>query len=149
MSRTFDCRRFSSFEPDNARVNRADEKCKLVKLESDTMGGHDHSTTSPTQRLRTLRFNALLSGSRCSPCLNSTGSTKRSRACLCIGSSISTARQSQIAERITRSIESVFMVLAASTLNIAHWTCMSVALIRISSRSRPHVFAFQLPVAAR
>ena len=24
---------------DNARVNRADEKCKLVKMESDTMGG--------------------------------------------------------------------------------------------------------------
>ena len=26
-------------ERDNARVNRADKKCKLVKLESDTMGG--------------------------------------------------------------------------------------------------------------
>ena len=46
---------------DNARVNRADEKCKLVKTESDTMGGHDHPTTCPPQRLRTLRFNALLS----------------------------------------------------------------------------------------
>ena len=45
----------------NARVNRADEKCKLVKTESDTMGGHDHPTTCPPQRLRTLRFNALLS----------------------------------------------------------------------------------------
>ena len=46
---------------DNARVNRADGKCKLVKIESDTMGGHDHPTTGQTQRLRTLRFNALLS----------------------------------------------------------------------------------------
>ena len=26
-------------EQDNARVNRADGKCKIVKLESDTMGG--------------------------------------------------------------------------------------------------------------
>ena len=30
---------------DNARVNRADEKCKLVKMESDTMGAGDHPTT--------------------------------------------------------------------------------------------------------
>ena len=43
------------------RVNRADGKCKLVITESDTMGGHDHPTTNQTQRLRTLRFNALLS----------------------------------------------------------------------------------------
>ena len=39
------CRR-AIVPQDNARVNRADEKCKLVKLESDTMGGHDHPTTS-------------------------------------------------------------------------------------------------------
>ena len=58
------------------------------------------------------------------------------------GSSISTARQREITERITHSIKSVLMVLAASTLAVAHWTSMSVALIRISSRSRPHVFAF-------
>ena len=40
-------RRRAIAPPDNARVNRADEKCKLVKTEPDTMGGHDHSTTSP------------------------------------------------------------------------------------------------------
>ena len=45
---------------------------------------------------------------------------------ICIGSSMSTARQSQIAEQTTRSIESGFMVLAASTLIIAHWTSMSL-----------------------
>ena len=55
---------------------------------------------------------------------------------------MSTVRQSEIAERITRSIESDLMMLAALTLIVAHWTSMSVALIRISSRSRPHVFAF-------
>ena len=46
---------------DNDRVNRADEKFKLVKTESDTMGGHDHPTTGPTPTIRTIRFNALLS----------------------------------------------------------------------------------------
>ena len=35
---------------DNARVNRADKKCKLVKPESDTMGGHDHPTIDRPQR---------------------------------------------------------------------------------------------------
>ena len=34
---------------DNARVNRADEKCKLVKMESDTMGARDHPTTGQRQ----------------------------------------------------------------------------------------------------
>ena len=62
---------------------------------------------------------------------------------------MSTARQSEILERITRSIKSVLMVLAASTLVGAHWVSMSVALIRISSRSRPHVFAFRQSVVAR
>ena len=61
---------------------------------------------------------------------------------------MSTARQSEIAERITRSIKSVLMVLAASTLIVAHWTSMSVALIRILSRSQPHVFAFRQSVVA-
>ena len=134
---------------DNARVNRADKLCKLVKMESDTMGACDHPTTSQTPSLRTLRFNALLSLQPMFPCSNSTSSTKRSRESLCIGSSISTANQSKMTERITRSIKSVLMVLAASTLIVAHWTSMSVALIRISSRSRPHVFAFRQSVVAR
>ena len=43
---------------DNARVNRADKLCKLVKLESDTMGGHDHPTTGQPQRLG--RFGSTL-----------------------------------------------------------------------------------------
>ena len=40
---------------------------------------------------------------------------------------MSTARQSEIAEPITRSIESDLMMLAALTLIVAHWTSMSVA----------------------
>ena len=44
---------------------------------------------------------------------------------------------------------SVLTVLAASTLIVAHWTSMSVALFRISSRSRPHGFAFRQSVVAR
>ena len=62
---------------------------------------------------------------------------------------MSTARESENAERITRSIESDLMMLAALTLIVAHWTSMSVALIRISSRNRPHVFAFRQSVDAR
>ena len=78
-------------------------------------GRHDHPTTSQTQRCGRFGSTLCYPCSRCFPCSNSTGSTKRSRACLCIGSSISTARQSEITERITRSIKSVLMVLAAST----------------------------------
>ena len=47
-----------SLKRDNARVNRADGKCKLVKLESDTMGGHDHPTTSQPYSLG--RFGSTL-----------------------------------------------------------------------------------------
>ena len=100
------CRR-AIVPQDNARVNRADKLRKLVKMESDTMGACDHPTTSQPQRLERFGSTHCYPCSRCSPCSNSTGSTKRNRACLCIGSSMSTARQSQIAERITRSIEAL------------------------------------------
>ena len=90
--------------------------------------------------MRTLRFNALLSGSRCSPCFNSTGPTKRSRACLCIASSTSPARQSEIAEGIARSIESDLMVLAAEFDNCLALVDHARRNCRISSRSNPHVF---------
>ena len=51
-------------ERDNARVNRADEKYKLVKMESDTMGACDHPATSQPQRKSPLRLNALLYSDR-------------------------------------------------------------------------------------
>ena len=68
----------------NARVNRADEKCKLVKMESDTMGGHDHPTTGQPQRCGRFGSTHCYPCSRCFRCSNSIGSTNRSRACLCM-----------------------------------------------------------------
>ena len=66
---------------DNARVNRADEKCKLVKTESDTMGACDHPTTGQPQRCG--RFGSTLcypySRMICRP--YPIGSANRSRAC--------------------------------------------------------------------
>ena len=47
-----------SFERDNDRVNRADAKCKLVKMESDTMGACDHPTTGQPEELG--RFGSTL-----------------------------------------------------------------------------------------
>ena len=38
-------------KPDNARVNRADEKCKLVKTESDTMGAKRTSDDKPNAKV--------------------------------------------------------------------------------------------------
>ena len=35
-------------EANNARVNRADKLCGLVKMKSDTMGACDHPTTAQT-----------------------------------------------------------------------------------------------------
>ena len=56
---------------DNARVNRADKLCKLVKLESDTMGGHDHPTTGQPQRLGRFSSTLCYPAFSFTPCLSS------------------------------------------------------------------------------
>ena len=47
-------------------------------------GRHDHPTTSQTQRCGRFGSTLCYPCSRCLPCFNSNGSTKRSRACLCM-----------------------------------------------------------------
>ena len=81
ISRT--CRR-AIVPQDNTRVNRADEKCKLVKLESDTMGACDHPTIGQPQRCGRFGSTHCYPCSRCFRCFNSSGSTKRSRADFCM-----------------------------------------------------------------
>ena len=58
---------------------------------------------------------------------------------------MSTAHQNENAERITRSIDSDLMMLAALTLIVAALDEHVVALIRISSRIRPLSLHFSSP----
>ena len=68
-------------ERDNARVNRADEKCKLVKTESDTVGACDHPTTGQPHRCGRFGSTFCYPYSRMICRSYPIGSANRSRAC--------------------------------------------------------------------
>ena len=83
MEQCMDCPVCRPFWPklDNARVNRADEKYKLVKMESDTMGGHDHPTTGQPQSLGRFGSTLCYPDGRVGSSPRPNNLTKRSRTC--------------------------------------------------------------------
>ena len=113
---------------DNARVNRADEKCKLVKTESDTMGARDHPTTSHPQRLGRFGSTHCYPCSRCFRCFNSIDSIRRSRACLCMGRACRPHVRVNLANELAVQLSRFRHSLLRKSAKTTRWTSMLVAM---------------------
>ena len=137
------------FSLDNARVNRADEKCKLVKLESDTMGACDHPTIGQPQRCGRFGSTHCYPCSRCFRCFNSIDSARRSRACLCMDRTCRRHVRANLPDELPVQLSQFYWCLLNNSTTASRWAITSIVMAAFRHTANRMSFAFHEHVAAR